>query len=667
MLDAMWTGLVLVFQWPAIGYLVFGVFIGMWMGAVPGLGGVVGLVILLPFTYGMETVSAFALLLGMYTVTSTSDTIASVMLGIPGTVASQATILDGYPLAKKGQADRAFGAAFSVSAFGGVFGAAIMAISLPILLPVILSFGLPEFFMLAVLGLAMVGALAGRSILKGLAVALLGLLLTTIGEAAMTGDARFDYGSDYLIGGLPIIAIVLGLFGIPELLEMAVKDTSISRVSKDQTEGGGMLQGIRDAYENWWLAVRCALIGTYVGMLPGMGSSVVDWIAYGHAVQSAKDTSKFGTGDIRGVIAPEAANNATKAGALIPTVAFGIPGSLGTAILLGALVIQGLKPGPEMLTDQLHITFSMVWDIVLANILVAGVLMIWSRQVAKVAFLPGHTVVPGVLVFIMMGAWVANATIGDWWVCLTFGFLGYILKQGGWPRPPLVLALVLGHLMEEYLHLSLGVYGGFEWLWERPIVVVIDILILATLYLAARGIIKQKSKPETPRADDAPDDVAEGGARNPLISLPITVIGLGLFVYALIEAGTFEDEETRAFPETVLYVGIPMMMLVLFHDMREVLADTARLGFAEAWRISARKTDFNKSIAFMGYLAAVLALTYIVGQKVALTLFCFVYLIRWGGYGWKFATGYAAIVLGFIWLFYDQIMHMFFHESWLFG
>ncbi|MBT6362953.1 MAG: tripartite tricarboxylate transporter permease, partial [Rhodospirillaceae bacterium] len=515
MIDAMWTGLVLIFQWPALGYLFLGVFIGMWMGAVPGLGGVVGLVILLPFTFGMETVSAFALLLGMYTVTSTSDTIASVMLGIPGTVASQATILDGYPLAKKGQADRAFGAAFTVSAFGGVFGAAMMALSLPILLPIILSFGLPEFFMLAVLGLAMVGALAGRSISKGLAVAVMGLLLTTVGEAVMTGDARFAFDSDYLIGGLPMIAIVLGLFGVPELMEMAVKDTSISRVPKGQQEGGGMRRGIHDAFEHWWLAVRCALIGTYVGMLPGLGSSVVDWIAYGHAVQSAKDTSKFGTGDIRGVIAPESANNATKAGALIPTVAFGIPGSLGTAILLGALVIQGLKPGPEMLTTSLHITFSMVWDIVLANILAAGVLMIWSRQIAKIAFLPGHSVVPGVLVFILMGAWVANASIGDWWVCLVFGVLGYTLKQGGWPRPPLVLALVLGSLMEENLHLSLGVYGGIEWLWERPIVIIINILILATLYLAAKGIIKTKAKPDASKADIAAQELAEGGARNP--------------------------------------------------------------------------------------------------------------------------------------------------------
>ena len=667
MIDAMWTGLVLIFQWPALGYLFLGVFIGMWMGAVPGLGGVVGLVILLPFTFGMETVSAFALLLGMYTVTSTSDTIASVMLGIPGTVASQATILDGYPLAKKGQADRAFGAAFTVSAFGGVFGAAMMALSLPILLPIILSFGLPEFFMLAVLGLAMVGALAGRSISKGLAVAVMGLLLTTVGEAVMTGDARFAFDSDYLIGGLPMIAIVLGLFGVPELMEMAVKDTSISRVPKGQQEGGGMRRGIHDAFEHWWLAVRCALIGTYVGMLPGLGSSVVDWIAYGHAVQSAKDTSKFGTGDIRGVIAPESANNATKAGALIPTVAFGIPGSLGTAILLGALVIQGLKPGPEMLTTSLHITFSMVWDIVLANILAAGVLMIWSRQIAKIAFLPGHSVVPGVLVFILMGAWVANASIGDWWVCLVFGVLGYTLKQGGWPRPPLVLALVLGSLMEENLHLSLGVYGGIEWLWERPIVIIINILILATLYLAAKGIIKTKAKPDASKADIAAQELAEGGARNPMISLPITLIGIGVFVFAHFEVATYESQETREFPEVVLMFGIPLMLLVLFHDVRETIADGARHGYAKAWEISAKKTDFNKSMAFMGYLAAILAATYIIGQHAALTIFCFIYLIRWGGYGWKFSAIYSAIVLTFITVFYGEVMNMFFYESLLFG
>ena len=237
-----------------------------------------------------------------------------------------------------------------------------------------------------------------------------------------------------MLESLPIIPVVLGLFAIPELLEMAVRNTSISRVGKDETGEHGLMAGVRDVIEHWWLTVRCALLGTYVGMLPGLGVSIVDWIAYGHAVQSATDKSKFGHGDIRGVIAPEAANNATKAGALIPTVAFGIPGSLGTAILLGALVIKGLRPGPEMLTDHLDLTFSMVWDIVIANIVAAALLMIWSKQVAKVSFLPGHLVVPGVAIFVLMGAWLASSAIGDWGDLCRLR-VSRLLDEAGWLAP----------------------------------------------------------------------------------------------------------------------------------------------------------------------------------------------------------------------------------------
>ena len=319
MTEALIEGFLLVFSWPAIGFLVLGCFLGIWLGAVPGLGGIIGLVLLLPFTFGMDTVPAFALLLGMFAVTSTSDTIASVMLGIPGTAASQATILDGYPLAQQGKAARAFGAAFTVSALGGVFGAIILAFSLPLILPVIKSFASPELFILGLLGLAMVGSLSGASILKGLSVALLGILLSTIGYGVAESIPRYHFETDYLLDKLPLIPVVLGLFAIPELMELAIRNVSISRIPKGEATDGGMLEGVKDVFRNWWLAIRCAAIGTYIGMLPGLGAAIVDWVAYGHAVQSAKDKSKFGHGDIRGVIAPEAANNATKGGSLIPT------------------------------------------------------------------------------------------------------------------------------------------------------------------------------------------------------------------------------------------------------------------------------------------------------------------------------------------------------------
>ena len=249
-----------------------------------------------------------------------------------------------------------------------VLGSLLLAVSLPVILPVIFAFGVPEFFMLAIIWLTMVGALSGRSLVKGLAAALLGLLLTTVGYADATGIPRFYFGVNYLLDGIPIIPIVLGLFGLPELMELAVKNTSIARVAGTKNPTEGLVQGVKDAFRHRWLTLRCAVLGTYIGMLPGLGAAIVDWVAYGHAVQSAKDKSEFGQGDIRGVIAPETANNAHKAGALIPTVAFGIPGSIGTAILLGALVIKGLRPGPDMLTINLDLTFSMVWQLSLIHI-----------------------------------------------------------------------------------------------------------------------------------------------------------------------------------------------------------------------------------------------------------------------------------------------------------
>jgi len=660
MIDGMLQGLVLAFSWPAPLYLMIGILLGIWVGAVPGLGGAVGLALMLPFTFGMDTVPAFALLLGMYAVTSTADSISSIMFGIPGTVASQATILDGYPLTKKGQAARAFGAAYTVSAFGGVVGALLLAASLPIILPFINAFGVPEFFMLSVLGLTMVGVLSGRSLLKGITVACFGLVLTTVGYADATGVPRFYFGIDYLLDGLPMIPIVLGLFGIPELMELAVKGTSISRVAPQDAVRSRLIDGIKDVFVHRWLTIRSALIGTYVGMLPGLGAAIVDWIAYGHAVQSAKDKSQFGSGDIRGVIAPETANNAHKAGALIPTVAFGIPGSIGTAILLGALVIKGLRPGPDMLTFDLPLTFSMVWEIAIANVIAAGLLLLFARHLYKLAFLPGHLIVPGVMTVLLMGAWIATNSIGDWWVALAMGTIGYLMKQGGWPRPPLILALVLGALMENNYQLSTQIYGQYAWFYNRPVVVLIELLIVATVVLALWGIIKPKPKSDS--------EAGEGTAINPLISLSITIGIAGIFVGAYYLTEQFQQRATAQFPHAILTVGLPLIALILVKDARAAFAEIkAADTLANAWSSAARKAELPASLVFLGFVLAMFGLTYLVGQVVALPVFVFVYLLSWGSYRWPVSLAYAGLVGLFIWAFYGQLMGLLFQRSILFG
>ncbi len=662
MFEAFFEGLFLVFQWPAIGFLMLGVVTGIWIGAIPGLGGIIGLVLLLPFTYGMEPVSAFAMLLGMYAVTSTSDTIASIMLGVPGTAASQATILDGYPLAQKGQAARALGAAFTVSAFGGVFGAFILAVSLPLILPIILSFNSPELFMLGVLGLAMVGSLSGGSILKGLAVACLGILLSTIGFAEADAIPRYDFDLDYLMDNLPMIPVVLGLFAIPEVMELAIRNTSISKIPADQTQGGGMLEGIRDAFRNWWLAIRCAAFGTYVGILPGLGAAIVDWIAYGHVVQSSKDKSQFGKGDIRGVIAPEAANNATKGGALIPTVAFGIPGSLATAILLGALLIQGLKPGPEMLTTHLNVTFSMVWSIIIANIVVAILLMILSRQIAKVSFVPGHLLVPGVILFVFMGAWLGGASLGDWITAFVMGIVGFLMKRSGWPRPPLILALILGSIMENSLQISTQAHQGIGWL-TRPIVLIIVAIIGITLLFSSKSVFRPKKKKKTIKEEKK--TTGKGIERSPLISLPFSIVLFLLFVWAFFEAQQW-PAPVRQFPVAAVVPGACLTLLAIIYDAKGVLQSVQNHGkLRTAWDHISETLLLGRAMIFFGYLLAMIIMMLVIGQKLVIPAFIVIYLIRWGKYSWRIAIGYAIGGWALLVVFYDQILHLFWYQSLL--
>lgn len=336
--------------------------------------------------------------------------------------------------------------------------------------------------MLGVLGMAMVASLSGNAPMKGVLVGLLALQLSMIGYSPQDGIPRFWFGFPYLLEGLPIVPCVLGLFSLPEVVELSVRRGTLAEVPE---MGRGIWDGVRDAVRHWWLALRCAVIGAYIGFIPGLGASIVDWVAYGHAVQSnKKDRDNFGKGDIRGVIAPESANNAMKGGSLIPTIAFGIPGSATMAILLGAFLIHGIFPGPELLTTRLNVTFSVIWALVIANILASIVLMGCTSQLAKVTTIRGNLLIPVILVLVFMGSWMATQEIGDWLVLLGFGALGYLMKRWGWPRPPIALGLVLGPIMERYLDISVSRYG---WSWlSRPIVVVLILGTIATVYFALR-------------------------------------------------------------------------------------------------------------------------------------------------------------------------------------
>ena len=654
MLEALIEGLGLIFQWHVMPYFALGCVIGILMGAVPGMGGAIGLVLLLPFTFSMEPVAAFALLLSSWASTSTSGAITSVLLGVPSTAASQATVLDGYPMAKRGEAARALGASFTASAIGGVCGAAALGISLPLILPVILAFESPEQFMLGMLGLAMVGSLSGQSIMKGVAAAMFGLFLATIGLPESQAVPRFTFGTLYLLDQLPLIPVLLGLFAIPEVMELAIKDVSISRGG--QTDEKGLFDGVRDAFKHWWLVVRCSVIGAYIGMLPGLGASIVGWVTYAHAKQSVKDDSQFGQGDVRGLLAPEASNNALRGGALIPTLTLGIPGSVGTAILMGALIMHGLRPGPGMLTDELPMTFSFVWMIAIASVVATLVLLKTVNQVAKVALLPGHLVVPGVLLFVFMGAWLGGASIGAWISCVAFGVIGFFMKRGGWPRPPVILALVLGQILERSFQISTRIHEGYGWL-GRPIVVALLLIIVVSTFLAVRGIARQKKAGKIP--------AGEASEKNPAVSLPLSFVLCVMFIWAGYTALDW-PAPVRQFP---LLIAVPGALLSLVVVIRDLLHLFERKQATGNWNVTLQQASKDawlaEALPFFAYIAGMIILTLLIGQKLALPLFIGVYVVRWGHYRKRIAVSYALGTWAIMVFFYDQVMSLLFHTSYL--
>jgi putative tricarboxylic transport membrane protein len=421
-------------------FMFIGIGVGLLIGLLPGLGGTVGMSILLPFIFGMDPYTGMALLIGMTAVIHTSDTFPSVLLGIPGSSGSQATIMDGYPLAQKGEAARALGAAFFCSMIGGIIGGIILFLTIPIARPLILAFGSPELFMLSLLGLSMVGILTGKSPLQGMMAGLLGLMLGTIGSAPAVPVYRYTFEWLYLFNGIPLAVVALGLFAFPVMIDLLAADRSISKAANLE---GSWLEGIKDSIKHKWLVLRSAIIGSITGFIPGLGGSVVDWLSYGLAKQTIRDNENFGKGDIRGVIAPESANNAKEGGALIPTLLFGIPGSGTTAILLGGLILMGVQAGPRLVTTELSLTVSIIWTLVLANIFGAIACLLLSKPIARLSLIPAKKLVPFLLVVLIIGAYQSTRHWGDLIAFVVIGLLGWLMKQFDWPRAPVLIGFVL--------------------------------------------------------------------------------------------------------------------------------------------------------------------------------------------------------------------------------
>ena len=641
-LPALGSAWALILQPIVIGYLIFGVCMGLAIGVFPGLGGIAGLSLLLPFMFGMDPTLGLALMIGMIAVVPTSDTFASILLGIPGSSASQATVLDGFPMAKRGQAARALSAAFASSLFGGLVGAAFLTIFILVARPVVLLFKSPELLMVSIFGLSMVGILAGRIAIKGIVAAGLGLLIGTIGEGPFNGELRMSsYDYPYLTDGLKLVIVGLGIFAVPEIIALLRQDKAIS----DRQElGGGWILGVKDWWKNKWLSARCSIIGVIVGVIPGLGGSVVDWIAYGHTIQTSRAKSKFGKGDVRGVIGPESSNNAKEGGGLVPTLLFGIPGSGSMAVFIGALALlgNGIDVGPSLLENNLDFTYSIVWLLALANVVGTILCIALSGGIAKLTNIRFALLAPFIFMIISFAAFQSGQNLMDLVALFTIGFLGIMMRRFDWSRPAFLIGFVLANSVENYSNNANQIAGiRFRQGWEAgldyilsPIVIILIIITILSVVVGLRQAKNILSE----------GDVPSGKKRAPLVFLMCVI---GFILYALWDASSIPDYAAtdRVFPVFVASISLIGALILLVQMM--FVPETHGL-FADRENSDEDQTAQYSLWPTLAWFAFLLVLTALSGFIIALTVFLASFMRYRAQLGWLMTGFYSALGIVFM-------------------
>ena len=654
-----------LFNTQRMAFLLLGVVCGLMLGVIPGLGGLIGLTLLLPLTFDMDPYTGLAFLMGLSAVSATSDSIPAILFGVPGTVASAATVVDGHPMARNGEAGRALGAAFTASVIGGLFGAIILFFATPVLRSAILSIAKPEMLAVVIFGISLAATLSGKYLGRGLLIAIFGLLLGTVGQSK-SGDLRWTLDSLYLYGGFHIVPVTLGLFAIPEIFDMLLSRQSIATKKVDHISVSDQMLGARDAIKNWFLVLRCSAIGAGLGAIPGIGATIIDWVAYGHAYKTCKGADKtFGTGDVRGVLASEASNNAKEGGSLVPTIAFGVPGSASMALILAALLMQGIVPGPDMLGPKLDVTYTLVWSIAIANVFGALICLMLANQFAKLATVKIELLGPLVLTVIVIGAFQGSNQWGDLGVLLFFAVIGLILKRLEWPRPPIILGVVLSTILEDNAFIVANVYG-WDWL-ARPIALSIVLLTFASLFTKPiLKVLKSSLKTQDQTHSRATYQFTIQSSEIPHAIVLISLIAL--FTYALGSMGDW-DFRSSLLPETLSLLGLILgacLFAALFVHKSEMptTKNTSSLDkhTGDLPAVAHLQYVMNLSPIMMwlgGYICSALVIGLLPASSIALGIFLKIY----SRYSWPKVAAITLLMSAFCY----SIFHLVLEVSWAYS
>ncbi|MGE5483705.1 MAG: tripartite tricarboxylate transporter permease [Ignavibacteriales bacterium] len=475
--------------------MVAGAAIGIIFGAVPGLTATLAIALLIPFTMNLDAIPALLLLLAIYCGGMYGGSITAITIRTPGTPAAAATVLDGYPLAQKGQAGKAVGAALIASTFGGLVSAVIMIFLSPPLARFALAFSPAEYAAVGIFGLTAVFSVSGQSLLKGAISAVFGLLLSTVGLDPILPVPRFSFGSLALAGGIPFLPAVIGFFAMAEVFRLAGTPNRKQEVVKSIGRVWPTLDELKKILRT---AVRGSLIGTWVGILPGAGGTIAAYMAYGEARRSSKHPELYGTGIVEGVAAPESANNAVSGGAMIPMLTLGIPGDAVTAVLLGALTIQGLQPGPMLFRDHVDVIYPIFAGMILANLIMFVVGFILVKPVTYIATIRKEYLVSAVAVFAVIGAFAESGSTLQVMFAVAFGILGYFMEKYGFPVAPVVLSLILGPMIENAVRQALIMSDGSWAIFvTRPISGGLLLVALAIVAAMVRRQLKDRSRGRT--------------------------------------------------------------------------------------------------------------------------------------------------------------------------
>ena len=698
--------------------------VALFSGLMPG-GGLPVSVIVLSLAVHLDPWVAITIVVFHMAASDITEPIPAILFGVPGARSAQATVLDGYPMAQQGLAGVALGASYTTTLVGGVIGAIALLLALPVSRQLLEWFGSAEFFLLTLMGVLAVAVVSAGAFVKGILTAAFGIAIAMVGYADLGGNVRAAMGFDfYLWDGFGLVPVVVGLFALPEAIALVVGDTTIARERLDtllRDAKSDVWRGMWEAWNHKWLMVRSSLIGVFVGIMPGVGGSAAHWIAYAQARQTEKGgTETFGKGDIRGVIASDAANNSVDGGVLIPTVVFGIPGSGGMAIVLAILILTGITPGPGMLTRHLDLTISMVYTIAFANIIVVPIMLAFAPTLCRIAVIPPNILAPVVVAIVSLAALAAGGSLGDLVAVLAFGLLGVFMKRYGWPRPPILIAVALADILERFLWISVSNYG-FGMLLRPQFLAILAFMIVVTLFSlrAQRGASRvmrsmtesertgrgtdgaviggrgtdegssdEGSVPETsgvsagrddatgqPEAvgSQATDESTEAAPRKFHLSLEVAgemvlLLAVGaFFVYMFIDSFNWPEGATLM-PRIAVLVGTPFWLIRAVTVLRGTSEKRAEEGgIMDTGFILGDdpRTEGRRFVRIFGFTGLMYVAIWVLGVHIALPGMLFLYLIYYGRAGWLWSAGLALAFLALIVGFYDWGVHIVWPEPLL--